>query len=252
MSSASTNAIIDRHGASPAARTEAAVMPKNDTFGALNARIVTALHGVSQALERAAVPYAVIGAVASSAHGYRRSTGGIDVLINAEDTARAAACLPGSWSPDPAHAHSFVDAATGAKLFFYPSGSPIAGSGAGSGSGSGSGASGFTYPAVAPAAGGIAPVNAGGVQVAPLVPLINMRLACAQGGSHRLKDAAEVQELIRCGWLPEDLADQLHESVRGDYLRIWAGEAERRRDGDVIVAVAAAAALSCAFDWDSD
>lgn len=38
---------------------------------------------------------------------------------------------------------------------------------------------------------------------------------------HRLRDLADVQDLIRALELPAEFADRLDESVRGEYHRLW-------------------------------
>ena len=40
-------------------------------------------------------------------------------------------------------------------------------------------------------------------------------------GAHRLKDLADVIELIRAASLPSNLADALDPSVRDKYLELW-------------------------------
>ena len=39
--------------------------------------------------------------------------------------------------------------------------------------------------------------------------------------AHRLKDLADVQELIRSARLPRAMADDLHEWVRPKFLELW-------------------------------
>lgn len=62
-----------------------------------------------------------------------------------------------------------------------------------------------------------------GIKVIELVKLIELKLASGLSSAGRLKDLADVQELIRVLSLPFELADDLNESVRADYLRLWDG-----------------------------
>jgi hypothetical protein len=48
-----------------------------------------------------------------------------------------------------------------------------------------------------------------------------LKLASGQA-SHRLKDLADVQEVILKLNLPQDYAEQLHPSLQAEYGRIWA------------------------------
>ena len=55
----------------------------------------------------------------------------------------------------------------------------------------------------------------------PLTTLIELKLASGMTAAHRLKDLADVQELIRITALPDALADQLHPYVREKYRELW-------------------------------
>ena len=60
-----------------------------------------------------------------------------------------------------------------------------------------------------------------GLWVLTLEKLIELKLASGLSAPHRLKDLADVQELITLLELPLKLADRLDESVRGEYRRLW-------------------------------
>jgi hypothetical protein len=51
--------------------------------------------------------------------------------------------------------------------------------------------------------------------------LIELKLASGLSAPHRLKDLADVQELIARLKLPLDLAENLDASVRDEYRRLW-------------------------------
>jgi hypothetical protein len=51
--------------------------------------------------------------------------------------------------------------------------------------------------------------------------LIELKLASGMTAPHRLKDLADVQELIRVTSLSRELADQLDPYVRAKYLELW-------------------------------
>ena len=48
---------------------------------------------------------------------------------------------------------------------------------------------------------------------------------------HRLRDLADVQDLIGALQLPADFAERLDESVRGEYHRLWQTAQDARRVG---------------------
>ena len=55
----------------------------------------------------------------------------------------------------------------------------------------------------------------------PLPKLVELKLASGMTAPHRLKDLADVQELIRVASLPRELADDLDPYVREKYLELW-------------------------------
>jgi hypothetical protein len=55
----------------------------------------------------------------------------------------------------------------------------------------------------------------------PLPGWIELKLASGMVAAHRLKDLADVQELIRSAHLPVTLADELHPWVRDKFLELW-------------------------------
>jgi hypothetical protein len=61
-----------------------------------------------------------------------------------------------------------------------------------------------------------------GLRVARLETLIELKLASGLTAPDRLKDLADVQELIRVLNLPQQLAEQLDASVQDEYVRLWA------------------------------
>ena len=55
----------------------------------------------------------------------------------------------------------------------------------------------------------------------PLETLIELKLASGLSAPHRLKDLADVLELIRAAGLPASLDERLDPSVRGKYAELW-------------------------------
>jgi hypothetical protein len=73
-------------------------------------------------------------------------------------------------------------------------------------------------------------VHGEGIRVLAARELVELKLASGMTNPDRLKDLADVQELIRHAGLPLDLADQLDPMVRGKYVEIW--QATRRGPRD--------------------
>ena len=55
----------------------------------------------------------------------------------------------------------------------------------------------------------------------PLETLIELKLASGLSAPHRLKDLADVLELIRAAGLPATLAERLDPSVQAKYTELW-------------------------------
>lgn len=64
-------------------------------------------------------------------------------------------------------------------------------------------------------------VDSDGYRVISLEKLIELKLASGLSAPDRLKDLADVQELIATLKLSLEIAEQLDPSVRPEYLRLW-------------------------------
>ena len=66
-----------------------------------------------------------------------------------------------------------------------------------------------------------ASVEIGGIQIVTLEKLIELKLASGMTAPHRLKDLADVQELIKFRNLQKDFAERLDPYVRHKFLELW-------------------------------
>jgi hypothetical protein len=174
---------------------------------ALN-RITTRLHNLG-------IAYAVVGGMALFFHGFRRFTEDVDILVSREGLDRIHRELEGlGWVPPFEGSKNLRDTEAGVRIEFLVTGEypgdgkpkPVA------------------FPD--PAAVG---VEVGGVRCVNLPTLIELKLASGMTVATRLKDLADVQQIIQVLNPPRDLAAQLNPFVRAKYLELWDGvEAERR------------------------
>jgi hypothetical protein len=67
-----------------------------------------------------------------------------------------------------------------------------------------------------------------GIRVLPLPRVVELKLASGMTAPDRLRDLADVQELIKARHLDEAFGDQLDPSVRERYRELWRGVAARR------------------------
>jgi len=165
------------------------------------------LYRLAARLDQSGIPYALIGALALGVHGYVRMTTDIDLVMTADGLRRfRETCVGLGYRPAfPGAERTFRDVESQVRIEVVESGAypgdgrpkPIA----------------FPDPSAA--------ALVGQVRVVPLETLIELKLASGLTAPDRLKDLADVQELIRVAALPRDLAKRLDASVRGEYERLW-------------------------------
>lgn len=184
-----------------------------EAYAGLPENVAKAARAIGKALENHGIPYALAGAVAANAHGYLRATRDVDVLLNREDLCTAVESISGrGWTPRYAGSRrSFKDAENGVDVDFLVSGEfpgdgkpkPVA------------------FPSLAPQRGGIVPQKVDGLCVLPLVDLIELKLASGSSAAGRMKDLADVQELIKANRLPREFVCELNYSVKETFARLW-------------------------------
>jgi len=171
-------------------------------------------------LDRHRIDYMVIGAVALMAHGYPRFTEDIDLVLTREGLEAFHRELVGL---------GYVPAFEGARkrLRATRGGVPVEVIVAGEFPGDGRPKP-VSFPDPADAS-----VEIDGVRVVTLEKLVELKLASGMTAPDRLKDLADVQELIKARGLGADFAERLDPYVRGEYLRLWEGvERSRLRGGE--------------------
>ena len=156
-------------------------------------------------LDRAAIPHAIIGAVAVCLHGYQRNTVGVDLLVgsSAESAVRATLEAAGfQRSQEKAEFRS----PTGIPVQFL-----IASDRAGAGS----------EVRLPDPADKSAIVYLEGLPVVSLAKLIESKIACGEGNLRRThKDFADVVELIAKHDLRQSFARHLHKSLRKTFRQL--------------------------------
>jgi len=160
-------------------------------------------------LDDMGLPYALIGAMALNAYGYRRATVHVDILLTEESLqAFKARWLGRGYVEKFPGSRGVRDAELNVQIDFV-----IAGHYPGDGNPK---AVRFPDPAGST-------IRDGGVALLPLAKLIELKLASGLSGRGRLKDLADVEELIKRVAPPRDMADEIDASVRAKYLELWDG-----------------------------
>ena len=166
-----------------------------------------ALRKIARRLDELGIPYAIAGGMALFFHGFRRFTEDVDVLVTPQGLADIHHRLEGlGYVPPFSGSKQLRDADLGVRIEFLVSGQfpgdgkrkPVA------------------FPDPADAA-----VEMAGMRFLQLPRLIELKLASGTAPG-RLRDLADVQELIRIRNLPEDFADQINPFVRDKYKALWA------------------------------
>jgi hypothetical protein len=165
-----------------------------------------------QKLEELAIPYAICGGMAVNAHGHRRETIDIDVLLTADGMRRfKEEALGRGWLEKFAGSRGVKDTDRGVPIDILVTGG-IPGDGT---------PRGVAFPDPAEAA-----IELAGKRYLTLAKLIELKLASGLSAPDRLQDFADVISLIRANGLGEHFADTLHPYVQPKYRELW-GYAQR-------------------------
>jgi hypothetical protein len=172
--------------------------------------LYSTLHRLVRRLDGERIPYALLGGLALGEHGYPRLTEDIDLLLTLPGLERFRQRLVGKgYRPAFEGAQkTFRDTETGVRIEIVTSGEypgdglpkPVA------------------FPD--PEAPGVA-TEIEGIRVVTIETLIELKLASGTSASHRLRDLADVQDLILRRDLPLELADHLDPSVEMVYRDLW-------------------------------
>lgn len=171
--------------------------------GILNETLRRVVHD----LENRRIEYSLIGAVALNQHGYRRFTEDIDLLLTREGLEKFQTELVGlGYRP------AFEGATNKFRTILENVTVEIITAGEFPGDGK-------PKPVVFPAPSENQ-TEIDGVKTLTLEKLIELKLASGMTAPHRLKDLADVQELIKVKDLQADFAEKLNPYVREKFLEL--------------------------------
>lgn len=165
------------------------------------------LRNIAARLDELQIPYVVCGGLALFAHGFRRFTEDVDLLVTAEGLKRIHEQLVGrGYLPPFEKSKQLRDTETKVKIEFLTTGQ---------------------YPGD----GKPKPVAfpdpdddvlwLDGIRYAGLKTLVQLKLASGMTGQGRQKDLVDVQELIRVLSLPQDFAGTLDPYVADQFDALW-------------------------------
>ncbi|MBL8828145.1 MAG: nucleotidyltransferase family protein [Planctomycetaceae bacterium] len=169
--------------------------------------VFVTLRSITKRLKAIGVPYAVVGGMALFRHGLRRFTEDVDILVRKDDLRTIHEQLDGlGYIPPFKNSKHLRDVETGVKVEFLTTGDypgdgkakPVA----------------FPDPATVS-------FEAEEIRFVNLPTLVELKLASGMTNAGRLKDLADVQELIKLLKLPAEFSEQLNPFVRDKFVEIW-------------------------------
>jgi hypothetical protein len=196
-----------KHGSRPVASRVFEAVREAERFFMGTDAVHGALEKLVGLLEARGIPYALVGAMALNEYGYRRVTVDVDVLLTREGLEGFKSAhlgrgyvekFPGSRGMRDTEHGVDVDVLLAGE---YPG-------------------DGKPKPVVFPDPA-IAAVEGPRVRLLPLPKLLELKLASGLSAPHRLRDLADVLEVIRIQRLPESFAAELDPSVRDKFRELW-------------------------------
>jgi len=170
-------------------------------------RVHKAMEALVARLDELGIPYAILGALALNAYGYLRATVDVDVLLTPEGLERFKAeslgrgyveKFQGSRGVRDTEHQVDIDVVLAGD---YPGDGrekPVR----------------FPDPREVAVAGAV-------FRLVSLTTLIELKIASGMTAPHRLRDLADVIELIRANALPASYREQLHPYVRERFAELW-------------------------------
>jgi hypothetical protein len=159
---------------------------------------------LSKVLQEMNIPFAIAGAMAANAHGHKRTTSDVDILIRREDLQRFKAQYIGrGWVDKFEGSKNFRDAVTNISIDTL-----IVGDYPGDG---------LPKPVSFPPPESVSELSEEGIPIISLVTLLELKMAA----SHRMQDMADVMNLIRINRLDLSFCDQLNPYVAEKFHELW-------------------------------
>lgn len=204
---------MDKLQESPALYGDAAIREVSRFF-MKEGNVYRTLEKITRRLEELHIPYAIVGGMALVAHGYIRATVDVDILVTPEGLKIIHEKLEGlGYVPPFTGSKNLRDVETNTKIEFLVTG--------------GFPGDGKPKPVAFPEPASSA-VELEGRKYIRLASLVELKLSSGMTNIGRLKDLADVQELIRAIGLGAEFADSLNPYVREKYRELWRSVSENK------------------------
>lgn len=184
------------------------VAKRADKFFMEASPIHETMRRLSRILDEMKIPFAIAGAMAANAHGHKRTTADVNILIRREDLVRFKSQHIGlGWMDKFEGSKNFKDTITSVNVDTL-----IVGDYPGDG---------LPKPVAFPAPEDVSFRNDDGIPFITLETLLELKIACGSTVSHRPRDLDDVIQLIRVNRLPLEFAQKLNPFVVGKYQELW-------------------------------
>lgn len=182
-------------------------MDEGDRHFRHDSAVFRAMRKIARRLDDLGVSCAVAGGMSLDAHGFRRLTVDVDILVTRESLAAIHERLDDLGYVAPfAGSKNLRDTESGVRIEFL-----VAGEFPGDGQ---------PKPVAFPDPADIG-VEIDGIRYLRLPSLVELKLASGMTNPGRLKDLGDVLELIKILGLSSEFAEELDPYVRGKYLEFW-------------------------------
>jgi len=154
------------------------------------------------------ISFAIAGAMTANAHGHRRTTADVDILIRSEDLQRFKDAYIGrGWVNKFEGSKNFRDAANGVDIDPLITGQ---------------------FPGdrkpksiAFPDPKDVAEIHEDGIPYISLPTLLNLKIASGMTAAHRLQDLADAIQLIKAKQLTIEFASDLNPFVQVKFRELW-------------------------------
>lgn len=167
-----------------------------------------AMRRLTKTLKEMDIPFAVAGAMAANAHGHKRTTADVDILIRPEDLQRFKERWIGrGWVDKFEGSKNFRDAVSDVNIDAlmvgqYPG-------------------DGLEKPVAFPDPESVTETGEDGIPYITLPALFELKLASGMTATHRPRDLDDVIQLIKANQLSGDYANRLNPWVREKFHELW-------------------------------
>lgn len=184
------------------------VAKRADQFFMEASPIHETMRRLSKTLNEMNIAFAIAGAMAANAHGHKRTTSDVDILIRGEDLKRFKESWIGvGWLDKFEGSKNFRDAVTNVNVDAL-----IVGEFPGDG---------LPKPVSFPEPESVSEHRDDGIPFITLKTLIELKLASGMTASHRPRDLDDVIQLIRINKLRADYSDTLNPYVAVRFTELW-------------------------------